>query len=190
MWDSREQTRLAAVMYVRGFAVLALGAIGVRWPEEGLWAVIGVAGVIVTLLGVVELVLALRSTADRAVTSLLRYIALVSVAFGFVSFAATEASPHTAVAGAATWLLAQSVVSLMVGAVLRRPADRRALLTWSSINLLAALVVAAASVSAFYGLLYAGAGYTALYGIMQIAAGLRLRAGAIGFIDEAPARGG
>lgn len=188
MWQSSEQSRLAAVMYVRGFSVLALGAIAIRWPQSFLWIAIGLAGAIVTLLGIVEITLAARSPADRAVTSLLRYVAMVSIAFGLVSFAAILATPAIAVAALSTWLLAQATVSVMVGAGVKRPADRRALLTWAGINLVAAVMVAVLSTDTFYGLLYAGAGYTALYGVVQIVAGLRLRAEALSVLAGAPIR--
>lgn len=186
MWPSSEQSRLAAVMYVRGFTVLALGAIAIRWPQSGLWIAIGLAGAIVTLLGIVEVALAFRSKADKTVASLLRYIGMVSLGFGLVSFAAIQATPAIAIAALATWLVAQATVSLMAGAVVKRPTDRHALVTWAGINLAAALVVAIASADTLYGLLYAGAGYTALYGVIQIAAGLRLRAEGLKFPAGAP----
>ena len=185
MWTSTEKNRLAAIMYVRGFVVLALGAIGLRWPQSTLEMVIVMAGAIVTLLGVAEMLVASRSHADKPVKSLLLYVAAVSIAFGAVSLAVSFAMPKTAVAALAVWLVANATVSLMVAAVMSRANDRRVLLGWSAINLLAALVAAALSASAFYGLLYAGAAYAASYGVLQIGAGLRLRADAIGFRTRA-----
>ena len=175
MLSAMDRRRLATVLYVRGFAVLALGAVGVRWPQDGLWIAIGLAGVIVTLLGIVELVLAFRSAAERPIKSLQRYVALVSIAFGVTSLAQQFAPPAFALDVLAIWLLGHALVSLMVGAAMPRSLDGHLLLVWSALNLTAALLVAVASVPVHYGILYGGAAYTALYGAVQIAAGLRLR---------------
>ena len=187
-WTPLGKSRLAAILYVRGFLLLALGAIGVRWPQQSLASVITIAGITLSLLGAIEATLAIFSRANKQTASLLRYIAFVSLAFGLVSLSVRTSAPTTTVAILATWLVAHATVAVMVGAVLRRPFDRRAVLAWSVVNVAAALIVAAASDSAFQILLYAGAAYVALYGIAQIIVGLRLRADATGFLSVSPGR--
>ena len=187
-WTPLEKSRLAAIMYVRGFLLLALGAIGVRWPQQSLASVITIAGITLSLLGAIEATLAIFSRANKQTASLLRYVAFVSLAFGLVSLAVRTSPPETAAAVLATWLVAHATVAVMVGAVMQRPLDRRAVLAWSVMNVAAALIVAAATDSAFQILLYAGAVYVALYGIAQIMVGLRLRADATGFLSVSPGR--
>lgn len=170
--------RLSTVLLIRGFALLAFGAIAVRWPDQSLADAVRYAGGIAVFLGIVELGMAMAGHALLSTRSFRTGHALVSIAFGVVSGAVTVLSLDAALDVAMVWLGAYAAFLLLLAArlwYLRR--IRHALLLWSAVN--AAAVVACASMRSAprVTVLLMGALYTAALGAATIFAARWMRRG-------------
>jgi hypothetical protein len=168
--------RISLVLFVRGFVLLALAAVAVRWPEETLVDAMVTAGAVVGFLAVFELTLALLSAARRDTKALMVLHALMSIAFAGIAISARFAATCTTTALASTWLVLQAALSLtlipLAGAV---RGGRSALFAWSAFNLACGLFAATYSCATVEWLLYLGAVYSAGYGMTQIAVSLWIR---------------
>lgn len=173
---STELSHASLVLFVRGFAVLLLASIAVRWPEETLLGAMVTASSVVAVLGVFELAFAVVSNATRGTRSMMILHALLSISFGAVTASALYDDVETTVSLAASWLLLHAVVTLAMLTI--TPAIgrvRAAIAFWAALNLTASFIVAVYSRADVLPLLYLGAVYAWLYGVVQIAVALWIR---------------
>jgi hypothetical protein len=80
---------LSVTLYVRGFLLLAVSAIAIRWPEETLLGMTAVAGGLVALFGVIEHAMVIGSDASARLKGLVSLHAFLSLFVGAVAIAAT-----------------------------------------------------------------------------------------------------
>ena len=169
-------SRASVVLFFRGFLLLMLASIAVRWPEETLVNAVVTAGGVVSLLGVLEIVVALLTHARRATRSLIVGHALLSIAFGAVAVAASVASVRMTVAAATVWLLLHAAFALaLMHATPPVGVARFAVFGWVGANLVGAMLVMTYSRPTVVPLLYYGALYAWAYGFVQISVAMWLR---------------
>jgi hypothetical protein len=164
-----EVRRVSLVLYVRGFVLLALAAIALRWPDDVLFGAMLTAGVLVGALGVFELGVAGVAEASPETKRLMALHALVSIGFGAVALAAGLVPLATTVRLIAGWLLLHSVVTLAIANRVSTPRRARLLLLFAAaVNVVCALGILTYTPITFATLMYVGAGYAAAYGVAQI----------------------
>jgi hypothetical protein len=170
--------RLATVLLIRGFALVAFAGIAVRWPDETLSEAVRYAGGIAVFLGVVELGMALAGQALLSTRAFRLGHAATSIAFGVAAGTMTALPLAQAIAVVMVWLSAYAAFLLLLAARLwyfRRMRD--ALLLWSAVNVTAIIgcvnLVTASRVSVLLG----GALYTAVLGGVTITAARWMRRG-------------
>lgn len=162
--------RVSVVLYLRGFALLGLAAVAIRWPDETLLNAMVTAGVVVGVLGVCELAVTGLSAATRATKGLISMHAALSIAFGVVSLASLAAPLSVTMRLVGAWLLIHAVIALAIASRVTSSRFARALLmSWSALNVAAALAVTAYTGATLAVLMYTGAAYAAVYGVLQIA---------------------
>lgn len=169
-YDPRLQ-RLSTVLLIRGVALLAFGAIAVRWPEQSLADAVRYAGGIAVFLGIVELGMAMAGHALRSTRFFRVGHALASIGFGVVSGAMTALSLDAALNLVMLWLGVYAAFLALLSARLwhfRRIRD--ALLLWGAVNATAVLVCATMRSAPRVTMLLMGALYTAALGAVTILA--------------------
>lgn len=170
--------QLSTVLLIRGFALLALGAIAVRWPEQSLGDAVRYAGGIAVFLGIVELGIAMAGQALLSARAFLIGHAVASIGFGLVSGAMTIRSRDAALDLAMLWLGAYAAFLLLLAArlsVFRRIRD--AALLWGMVNVTAVVVCATMRSAPRATMLLMGALYTAALGAVTILAARWMRRG-------------
>ena len=168
--SQRDLERVSIVLYLRGFVLLGLAAVAVRWPDDTLFQAMLTAGVVVGVLGACELLVAGLSTAVRATKGLITTHAVLSIAFGLVSLAAQVTSLEITMRLIGGWLLVHSVIALALASrVTPSGFARPLLLAWSALNVAAAFIVMTHEGTTLLMLMYTGAAYAAAYGVVQIA---------------------
>lgn len=170
--------RLATVLWIRGFALLAFGAIAVRWPEQSLADAVRYAGGIAVFLGIVELGMAMAGDALLSTRSFRIGHALTSIGFGLVSGAVTVLSLDAALTLVTLWFGAYAAFLLLLAARLsyfRRIRD--ALLLWGTVNATAVVICATMRSAPRVTMLLLGALYTAVLGAVTILAARWTRRG-------------
>jgi uncharacterized membrane protein HdeD (DUF308 family) len=169
--------RISLVLYLRGFLLLGLSAVAVRWPRETLFDAMVTAGGVMGVLGLLELLLAAVTHVGRQTRTLMVVHAALAVTFGVVAITASMAAASTTIQVIAVWLLLHAVVALALASRMPTMPDRRALVTWSVVNLACSFVVVAFPTLPPAELLYLGAAYAAVYAILQIGVALWIRRG-------------
>lgn len=166
----RDLGRVSVVLYLRGFALLALAAVAIRWPDEVLYNAMLTAGVVVGVLGVCELALVAVSSTVASAKGLMMVHACLSIAFGALALMARTATLATSMRMIGAWLLMQAIVALAIAARVKSAGLARPLLVaWSAVNVAASFLVLTYAWMTLVALMYIGAGYAAAYGVVQIA---------------------
>lgn len=176
-YDPRLQ-RLSTVLLIRGFALLAFGAIAVRWPELSLADAVRYAGGVAVFLGLVELGMAMVGRALLSTRTFRIGHALTSIAFGMVAGAVPVLSLNGALDLAMLWLGVYATFLLLLAARLwyfRRM--RGALLLWGAVNALVVAGCATMRSTPKVTVLLLGALYTAALGAVTILAARWMRRG-------------
>lgn len=179
--------RLSTVLLIRGFALLAFGAIAIRWPEQSLADAVRYAGGVAVFLGIVELGMAMAGHALLSTRSFRVGHALTSIGFGLASGAVTALSVDAALDLAMLWLGAYAAFLLLLGARLwyfRRIRD--ALLLWGAVNATAVLACATMRSAPKVTMLLMGALYTAALGAVTILGARWMRRGWMA-VEQVPA---
>lgn len=170
--------RLGTLLLFRGFALLALAGIAVRWPEQSMVGMVKVAGVLAIILGIAELGIAMAGPALASTRYFRVGHSLTSITFGIAAAAAAGRPLDEALTLALLWLAVYAAFLLLLAARLwyfRRMRD--GLVLWAAGNV-GALVLAANTLPATSDdLLVAGALYTAILGVITIAAARWMRQG-------------
>lgn len=174
--DERDLGQLAQLSYVRGLTLVLLASVAVRWPDRTLLPALAIGAVVLTALGIFELVTVAGSATPARMKRLLLAQALLSIGFAALGVVAWLASVATMVALSAAWLLAQA--TLAVAAAGEMPHIRYArgsLLVLAAFDLIAAFVTATYALGTLLPLLYVGTLYVWASGAGQIAVGLWVR---------------
>ena len=167
---------LARLLYLRGFLLIAAGAIAVRWPSETLASMLVAAGATTAILGLLELVcaVAIQRMAYHRYLAVLH--AAVAMGFGAIALAAATLDVATLVSLCATWLVLHAILLLAIAT--ETPRDdhaRAAVLSWAAANVLFALAIAAGNPPSGVALEYPGALYAWAYGVALVVAGVWMR---------------
>ena len=128
--------RLATVLLVRGFALLAFAAIALRWPQQTLADAVRYAGGVAVFLGIVELGIAFAGQSLWSVRGFRVGHAVLSISFGTVGGIVAGQPLERGLFMAALWLGAYTIFLLLLAA--RLPFTHRiqnALLIWSLLSL-------------------------------------------------------
>jgi hypothetical protein len=172
----RELSRAAAVLFVRGFLLVMLASVAVRWPEETLITAVGTAGLVLAALGLIEIPVAIVSHVRGSTRTLMLAHAILSIAFGAVGTAASVASVEMTVAASTIWLLLQAVFALGLLHVTPQPGlSRLPVFGWVAVNVVLAMLVMTYRRNSIAPLLYAGTLYAWAYGAVQIGVALWIR---------------
>jgi uncharacterized membrane protein HdeD (DUF308 family) len=169
---SPELSRTSFVLLLRGFFLIVLGAVAVRWPEQTLVLAIVAAGGIAGTLGIFEV--ATAAATEMLPSSRMFYLGhgLVFVAFGVLSASVHVATVSVATTLAIIWLTLYVAYALLLAARVWYLSPARAgLLAWAFINTACAIATARFPARTTVGLLYWGALYVAVLGVAQVVAG-------------------
>src|SRR4051812_4470236 len=155
---SRETSRFATSLIVRGTLLAFLGIAAIGWPDDALVIAMVVAAVMLAVLGAYEMLLAVRT---RAVTP--GWMVPMASGAACVSFAIlTLVFPGVALGVTlllvAVWLvLYASLTGALALAVWPMPRTRNALLGWTLLNLVLAVAAVSMPSATIFTLLYVGA---------------------------------
>lgn len=168
--------RLTAVLFVRGWALLAFAAIALRWPERSLADAVRYAGGVAVFLGIVELGIALAGHALLSTRAFRVGHALVSIGFGVAAGLVMRQPPGRGLSIAAVWLGTYTAFLLLLAArVAYARRFRNGLLAWSALNAGGIIVCLQLAGLGRATVLLAGALYTAALGAVTITAARWLR---------------
>lgn len=173
-WDER----LSGVLMARGVPFILLAAIAIRWPELMLRPSMMVAAGIAIALSLLELTFAWGSRTVASVRWFLAGHAVLSVAFGVLTFLLPSVTLFVGLALGMLWLLAHTTFAILLAARLwyfRRMRD--ALLLWAAVNTAVITGCATFMPPDVASLEYVGALYTAAYGFVLVVAGEWTRRG-------------
>ena len=176
MIPPHDLSRASLILFVRGFLLVMLASVAIRWPEETLLNAVVVGGVVLAAIGVIEIPFALLSHVRRSTRALLLAHAILSIAFGAVGAAAHAASVEMTVATSAIWLLLQALFALALLHVTPRAGSARfTVFGWLAANVVAAMLLMTYARATITPLLYYGALYAWGYGALQVSVALWIR---------------
>ena len=173
--DTSERLRLSAALFVRGLALFAFAAIGIRWPDETLFFVLVGGGTTAAILGVFQLGMHLVSRELPSTRAFLLGDGFTTLAFGIVLLAMPLLNGNLVLLLAGGWLLVYDVyLALLAARVWYLPYVRRVLLAWSTVTLVVAIGALWARPLPLADALYWVAAYLWCYGLLHVGAGLWL----------------
>lgn len=171
-----ELIALRHLLFWRGMLALATALVAVRWPQETLIFALVAAGAVFGVMGLFDVVLALRMRRGYSAWWVALVHGLACTAFGVVTLVVPGVALAIAVGIASAWLVVYGAVALIVAWRMRRNQLRwRSVAAWGALNLAFAVSVLAYPRLTITVLLYAGAAYAALLGLVQVGASMRLR---------------
>lgn len=172
-------TDIAALRHLlvwRGLAALALALVAVRWPADTLVFALIVSGTVFAVMGLFDVVLALRMRRRHRLWWLALGHGLACVGFGVVTIAVPAVALRIAVLLAAAWLLLYAVLALEAARRVRgRSSLWRAAAGWGLLNAMLAVLLLLYPGLTITLVLYAGAAYAAALGVAHLAAAAALR---------------
>ena len=164
--------RVAFSMLLCGIVATPLAGLAVRWPDPALVLAMVAAGGVIGTFGVFDLAAAAMSGTAPSVRVFFLGHGAATVGFGVLTLSVPVARPGLAHGLAIAWLtLYAAFLALLAWRLWYHHHVRRALVAWSAVNVVLAVVLALTGPMATLGLLYAGAAYTCAFGLLLIAAG-------------------
>jgi uncharacterized membrane protein HdeD (DUF308 family) len=173
---SRETSRFATSLIVRGTLLAFLGIAAIGWPDDALVVAMVVAAVLLGVLGAYEMLIAVRTRATTPGWMVPMASGAACVSFAILTLVFPGLALGVTLLLVAVWLvLYASLTGALALAVWPMPRTRNALLGWTLLNV--ALAVAAVSMprATIFTLLYVGAGYALAFGALQVASGVWIR---------------
>jgi uncharacterized membrane protein HdeD (DUF308 family) len=169
---SVELSRTSFVLYVRGLSLIALAAVGVRWPEQTALLAMVAAGAVAGTIGIFEVAAALASSEQLSSRMFSLGHGLVFIGFGVVTAFIPVATVPNVLWLASAWLMLSAIYTVLLAARLSYlPRVPEALLLWGAITLGCMLVIAFLPASfTILGLCYWGALYVAALGFIELGA--------------------
>ena len=164
-------------LYIRGAAIVALAACGLRWPDLALPIVVADIGLICILFAFADLFVAtaIRGVSGRS-SRKIGVFGLLGLGFGAVSLLMTALPLSAMMPAAMTWLVVSGAAVMLFGASLpRRERAGNVIAEWGAVQLLLAFLLLLLHPTTTTGMLYAAAAYAASFGTAQLGLGLWLR---------------
>ncbi|HEU4993623.1 MAG TPA: DUF308 domain-containing protein [Gemmatimonadaceae bacterium] len=169
---SVELSRAAGTAQLRGSALVLLGCVAIRWPQETLFFSILAAGAIAGTLGIFEIAGALAGASLWSSRAFYLGEGLAFVGFGALTATVPATTPPVAARLTAAWLLVYAVYAALLAArVWYLAPARRFLIAWALVNIAVGVAVRRLAQQPLDALLYWGAFYTAILGLVELVAG-------------------
>ena len=182
----RETNRFSATLLARGVLLVFLGIAAISWPDRVLVGAMITAAAALALLGLFEMVIALRTRKATRGWILPMSNGAACVGFALLTLAFPGLSLGLTLALVAVWLmLYASLTGALALALWPMRRTRLTLLAWTLFNASLAAAAITAPQTTIFTLLYVGAGYSVAFGALQVASGMWIRRIAVPYV-EAP----
>ncbi len=169
-------SRFSASLLTSGALLVSPGAVAIAWPAGALVAAMLTAGALLAVFGAYDVGMAIHTRHETRAWRVPLAHGLACIAFACLTFVFPNISLRVTMLLLATWLVTSATLTVML-AVTVWPLSRTrfALLGWSGVQLLLAILAIVVPNLTITFLLYAGAAYAVAFGATQIGAGLWLR---------------
>lgn len=173
---SRETSRFATSLIVRGTLLAFLGIAAIGWPDDVLVIAMLVAAALLGVLGAYEMLLAVRTRSATPGWMVPMASGSACVSFAILTLVLPGLALDVTLLLVAVWLLLYaSLTGALALAVWPMPRTRNALLGWTLLNVVLAVAAVTMPSATIFTLLYVGAGYALAFGALQVASGMWIR---------------
>lgn len=173
---SRETSRFATSLIVRGTLLAFLGVAAIGWPDEALVIAMVVAAGVLGVIGAYEMLLAVRTRSVTPGWMIPMASGAACVSFAILTLAFPGLAIDVTLLLVAVWLMMYAAITgALALAVWPMPRTRNALLGWTLLNVVLAIAAVSMPSATIFTLLYVGAGYALAFGALQVASGMWIR---------------
>jgi uncharacterized membrane protein HdeD (DUF308 family) len=173
---SRETARFSTSLLACGSLMCPLGIAAIGWPDTALITAMLTAAALLALFGGYEMFIALRTRSATPGWMIPMANGAACIAFAILTLALPGLSLNVMLLLVAIWLTLYATLSAILALLLwPMTRTRYALIGWTAMNLLIALLAVTVPSANSFTLLYAGAGYAVVFGAMQVASGVWVR---------------
>jgi uncharacterized membrane protein HdeD (DUF308 family) len=173
---SRETSRFATSLIVRGTLLAFLGIAAISWPDDVLVIAMVVGAGLLAVLGAYEMLLALRTHSATPGWMVPMASGAACVSFAILTLVLPGMALDVTLLLVAVWLvLYAALTGALALAVWPMARTRNALLGWTLLNLVLAVAAVTMPSATIFTLLYVGAGYSVAFGALQVASGMWIR---------------
>ena len=173
---SRETSRFATSLIVRGTLLAFRGVAAIGGPDEALVIAMVVAAGVLGVIGAYEMLLAVRTRSVTPGWMIPMASGAACVSFAILTLAFPGLAIDVTLLLVAVWLMMYAAITgALALAVWPMPRTRNALLGWTLLNVVLAIAAVSMPSATIFTLLYVGAGYALAFGALQVASGMWIR---------------